>query len=58
MKFELKPFNRNVPDKDLLADLVLAHSKLSSEGKSLTFRNYKAVGKYGPSTISWFGFGS
>jgi hypothetical protein len=52
MKFELKPFNRNVPDKDLLADLVLAHSKLSSEGKSLTFRNYKAVGKYGPSTIN------
>jgi hypothetical protein len=51
MKFELKPFNRNVPDKDLLADLVLAHAKLSSEGKSLTFRNYKAVGKYGPSTI-------
>ena len=52
MKFELKPFNRNVPDKDLLADLVLAHSKLTSEGKSLTFRNYRAVGKYGPSTIN------
>jgi len=52
MKFELKPYNRNVPDKDLLADLVLAHSKLSSEGKSLTYRNYRAVGKYGPSTIN------
>jgi 5-methylcytosine-specific restriction endonuclease McrA len=52
MKFELKPFNRNVPDKDLLADLVLAHSKLSSEGKSLTYHNYRAVGKYGPSTIN------
>jgi hypothetical protein len=45
MKFELKPFNRNVPDEDLLADLVLALSKLGSEGKSLTTRNYKAVGK-------------
>jgi hypothetical protein len=52
MKFELKPFNRNVPDKDLIADLVLAHSKLSSKGKSLTYRNYRAVGKYGPSTIN------
>jgi HNH endonuclease/Homing endonuclease associated repeat len=52
MKFELKPFNRNVRDEDLLADLVLAHAKLTSEGKSLTFRSYKAVGKYGPSTIN------
>lgn len=52
MKFELKPFNRNVPDEDLLADLVFAHAKLCSEGKSLTFRSYRSVGKYGPSTIS------
>lgn len=52
MKFELKPFNRNVPDAELLADLVSAHAKLSSEGKSLTFRNYKLVGRYGPSTIN------
>ena len=46
MKFELKPFNRNVPDSELLADLVSAHEKLNSEGKSLTFRSYKAVGRY------------
>lgn len=52
MKFELKPFNRNVPDKDLLADLVLAHSKLGLKGKSLTFRSYKTVGKYGSMTIA------
>ena len=52
MKFELKPFNRNVSDEDLLADLALALSKLGSEGKSLTFRSYKAVGKYGAMTIS------
>jgi hypothetical protein len=52
MKFELKPFNRDVPDEDLLADLVLARDKLTSQGKSLTFRNYRAVGKYGPSTIN------
>ena len=52
MSFELKLFNRNVPDADLLADLVFAHAKLNSEGKSLTFRNYKLVGRYGTSTIS------
>lgn len=52
MTFQLKPFNRNVPDSELLADLVLAHAKLSSEGKRLTFRNYKTVGKYGSSTIN------
>jgi hypothetical protein len=52
MKFELKPFNRGVSDEDLLADLVLAHFKLSSEGKSLTFRSYKTVAKYGSSTIN------
>ena len=52
MKFELKPFNRNVPDAELLADLVSAHAQLSSEGKSFTFRNYKLVGRYGTSTIN------
>jgi hypothetical protein len=52
MKFELKPFNRNVSDEDLLADLVSVHDKLSSEGKSLTFRNYGSVGRYAPSTIN------
>lgn len=51
MKFELKPFNRNVPDKELLANLVSAHAKLSSEGKSFTFRSYSEVGLYAPSTI-------
>ncbi len=37
MKFELKPFNRNVPDAELLADLVSADAKLSSEGKLRDF---------------------
>lgn len=50
MKFKLKPFNRNVPNEELLNDLVSAHAKLSSKGKSFTYRTYK--GRYDPSTIS------
>src|SRR5262245_30664592 len=52
MKFELKPFNRSVSDKELLADLVAAHAKLQSAGKCLTFRTYRDVGKYSASTIN------
>jgi hypothetical protein len=52
MAFQLKPFNRNVPDEKLLEDLINAHSKLSETGKALTFRRYGNVGKYAPSTIN------
>jgi hypothetical protein len=52
MKFELQPFHRNIPDDDLLSDLVAAHAELKAEGKPLTFRNYRSVGKYGPTTIN------
>jgi hypothetical protein len=52
MKFDLKQFNRNVPDEELLADLVLAHAKLTSQGKDLTFRTYGSVGRYGAGTIN------
>jgi hypothetical protein len=52
MKFELKPFNRSIPDGDLLADMVDAQAKLKAAGRRLTFRTYREVGKYGPTTIA------
>ncbi len=52
MSFELKPFNRNVPDEDLLNDLVAAQLKLQAIKRNLTFRSYRDVGKYSPSTIN------
>lgn len=52
MSFEVQPFNRNVPDEALLEDLVAAKSKLQLANKSLTFRTYREVGKYSPSTIN------
>lgn len=52
MSFELQPFNRNVPDEVLLEDLVAAQSKLQIANKSLTFRTYREVGNYSPSTIN------
>lgn len=52
MKFELQPFHRQVPDDDLLADLVSAYAKLKTAGKTLTFRTYRGVGKYASSTIN------
>jgi len=52
MRFELKTFNRNVPDEELLADLVRTHSLLEMAGKCLTFRTYREVGKFAPSTIN------
>jgi hypothetical protein len=52
MTFELQPFNRNVSDEMLLNDLIAAHSTLQSIESRLTFRTYKTVGKYSPSTIT------
>jgi hypothetical protein len=52
VKFELEPFNRNVPDEDLLLDLRSAYSNLKMAGKTLTFRTYGEVGKYAASTIN------
>jgi hypothetical protein len=48
MRFDLQPFNRNVPDDELLADLKRAFSAV---GKPLTFRAYRDAGQYHPSTI-------
>ena len=52
MAFALKPFHRDVPESQLLADLADAHKKLVVAGKPLTFRNYQTVGKYSASTFS------
>jgi hypothetical protein len=51
MKFKLDPFNRNVPDKELLQDLVAVDAKLKAQGHKLTFRSYRKHGKYDASTI-------
>jgi len=51
MKFELKDFNRNVPDKDLLNDLKDIAQKL--EVNKLSSRQYEANGgKYTSGTIA------
>ncbi len=51
MKFELTQFNRDVPDEALLEDLIAASGILSQQGRALTYRAYKEIGKYSPSTI-------
>ncbi len=51
IRFELEEFNRNVPNDNLLQDLVAANEILKKTGKALTFRRYREVGKYAPSTI-------
>ncbi len=51
MRFELEPFHRDVPDDDLLASLKIAYAKATAAGKALTFRTYREVGQYHPSTI-------
>lgn len=52
MVFALEPFNRDVPEDSLLADLVSAHAALLAAGKSLTYRNYEKVGAYSASTLA------
>ena len=51
MKFELDTFNRNVPDEELLQDLVAVNAKLKAQRKTLTFRSYGTLGKYAAGTI-------
>jgi len=57
MKFELKPYNRNVSNEDLLADLKRVSSKIQKD--SVTMEEYDIHGKYHSCTIrrrfgSWF----
>ncbi|MDP3066988.1 MAG: HNH endonuclease [Methanobacteriaceae archaeon] len=49
MKFELKPYNRNVSDEDFLSDLKGVAFKLKLD--SLSVEEYDKNGKYHPSTL-------
>lgn len=51
MKFELDTFSRNVPDEELLQDLVAVYDKLKMQGQTLTSRYYGDIGKYSAATI-------
>jgi Homing endonuclease associated repeat len=48
--FELEDFHRNVPDDELIADLVRTSQQLGKN--KITFREYNVNGKYASSTIS------
>ncbi len=50
MKFKLEPYNRNVPEEDLISDLLGVKEKL---GKNrITREDYRSHGKYSPNTIT------
>jgi len=49
MKFELKTYNRNTLDADLLADLKKVADELGK--KNITYREYSGKGKYTSGTI-------
>lgn len=52
VKFELKEFNRNLDDSDLLKDLKAVRDYLSTLKQNITFRKYKDLGKYSPQTMA------
>jgi hypothetical protein len=49
MKFELKPYNKNVPDDELLSDLIKVAKRLNTE--TLKMQEYDGNGKYSSATI-------
>ena len=52
MKFQLKKFNRDIEDQELLDDLTNTFEKLRKGGRKLTFRSYDEFGNYTAGTIS------
>lgn len=48
--FELDDFHRNVPDDELIADLVRASQQLGKN--KITFREYNSTGNYHASTVA------
>jgi len=52
MKFKLDTFNRDVPEEELLQDLVAADAKVKTRGGRLTFRAYNELGKFSATTIA------
>lgn len=49
MKFKLEPYHRNVPDEDLVSDLIEVKIKLGKE--KLTIEEYNNFGKYSAGTM-------
>ena len=57
MKFTLKPYNRNIPDADLINDVIAVSKKTGRN--TVTIAEYEQYGKYHPHTLqrrygSWF----
>ena len=57
MKFELKEYNINTPDSELIADVILVSKIIGKD--TVTMSDYSKHGKYHPSTLtrrfkSWF----
>lgn len=50
MKFKLEPYHRNVPDEDLISDLLDVKENLGKD--KITIEDYRDHGKYSPSTIA------
>ncbi len=51
-KFQLESFHRNIPDPELVEELLRCHAELKRIGESLTYRSYSKVGKYSSSIFS------
>lgn len=49
MKFELEPYNRNVPDGDLIADIQRVAAEL--QVPTVTTEQYAAAGRFHPETM-------
>ena len=49
MKFELNDYHRDVPDEELISDVLRVFNTIGSS--SLTIKQYEAYGKYGISTF-------
>lgn len=50
MKYELEPFHRDISDEELLADLRRVANELGRD--RVTFREYKAKGRFAPQTLA------
>jgi len=52
MKFKLEKFHRNIPDDELVQELLRCHAELEQSSEALTYRSYSKVGKYTASIFS------
>ncbi|MBI3780557.1 MAG: HNH endonuclease [candidate division NC10 bacterium] len=49
MRFELEPYNRNVPEKDLISDLKRVAAQLESD--TVSWEQYERLGAYAAETL-------